>query len=77
MIQAKKMVRYNACILVKTNYILEKLSESDYSIMDLYQSSQVYFDDFNEYLLTLDALFVLGKLRYDYQNQKLHYKESM
>ena len=65
MLQTKKMVRYNACILTKTIYIMEQLTQSECTIMELYDNVQTDFDDFNEFLLTLDALFVLGKIRYN------------
>ena len=69
MLQAKKMVRYKACILAKTVLLMDQLNQSDCTISELYDHVQNEFEDFNEFLLTLDALFVLGKIRYDHTHQ--------
>lgn len=69
MLQAKKMVRYKACILAKTVLLMDQLNQSDCTITELYDHVQNEFEDFNEFLLTLDALFVLGKIRYDHTHQ--------
>lgn len=65
MILPNKLISFQDCILAKTVYILEKISDSDFSVIELYEQVETHFEDLNEYMLALDVLYVLGKIKYN------------
>lgn len=76
MILPNKLIRFQDCILAKTIYILEKINDSDFSVIDLYEKLQIYFEDINEYMLALDVLYVLGKIKYNKELRVIQYVEK-
>lgn len=76
MILPNKLVSFQDCILAKTIYILEKISDSDFSLIELYEQVETYFEDINEYMLALDVLYVLGKVQYNEELQVIQYAEK-
>lgn len=60
----------------KTVYILEKISDSDFSVIGLYEQVETHFEDLNEYMLALDVLYVLGKIKYNEGLQVIQYVEK-
>ena len=56
MILPNKLISFQDCILAKTVYILEKISDSDFSVIGLYEQVETHFEDLNEYMLALDVL---------------------
>ena len=62
--------------MAKTIYILEKISDSDFSVIDLYEKVETHFEDLNEYMLALDVLYVLGKIKYDEELRVIQYVEK-
>ena len=73
MILPNKLISFQNCILAKTVYILEKISDSDFSVIQLYEQVKTYFEDLNEYMLALDVLYVLGKIKYNEELQVIQY----
>ena len=69
MILPNKLISFQDCILAKTVYILEKISDSDFSVIGLYEQVEIHFEDLNEYMLALDVLYVLGKIEYNEELQ--------
>lgn len=65
MILPNKLISFKDCVLAKTIYILEKISDSDFSAIELYEKVETYFEDINEYMLALDVLYVLDKIKYN------------
>ena len=76
MILPNKLISFQDCILAKTIYILEKISDSDFSLIELYEQVETYFEDINEYMLALDVLYVLGKVQYNEELQVIQYAEK-
>ena len=76
MILPNKLISFQDCILVKTVYILEKISDSDFSVIGLYEQVETHFEDLNEYMLALDVLYVLGKIKYNEELQVIQYVEK-
>ena len=60
----------------KNGYILEKISDSDFSVIGLYEQVETHFEDLNEYMLALDVLYVLGKIKYNEGLQVIQYVEK-
>ena len=76
MILPNKLISFQDCILAKTVYILEKISDSDFSVIGLYEQVETHFEDLNEYMLALDVLNVLGKIKYNEGLQVIQYVEK-
>ena len=76
MILPNKLISFQDCILAKTVYILEKISDSDFSVIGLYDQVEAHFEDLNEYLVALDVLYVLGKIEYNEELQVIQYVEK-
>ena len=76
MIFPNKLISFQDCILAKTVYILEKISDSDFSVIGLYEQVGTHFEDLNEYMLALDVLYVLGKIKYNEGLQVIQYVEK-
>ena len=76
MILPNKLISFQDCILAKTVYILEKISDSDFSVIRLYEQVEIHFEDINEYMLALDVLYVLGKIKYNEGLQVIQYVEK-
>ena len=73
MILPNKLISFQDCILAKAVYILEKISDSDFSVIQLYEQVKTYFEDLNEYMLALDVLYVLGKIKYNEELRVIQY----
>lgn len=76
MILPNKLISFQDCILAKTVYILEKISDSNFSVIGLYEQVETHFEDLNEYMLALDVLYVLGKIEYNEELQVIQYVEK-
>ena len=46
MILPNKLISFQDCILAKTVYILEKISDSDFSVTGLYEQVETHFEDY-------------------------------
>lgn len=76
MILPNKLIRFQDSILAKTIYILDIIKFADYSVLELYQEVKTQFDDINEYVLALDVLYTLEKIKYDDDLQVIQYVEK-
>lgn len=76
MILPNKLISFQDCILSKTVYILEEIIDSDFSVIRLYEQVEIHFEDISEYILALDVLYVLGKIKYNEELQAIQYVEK-
>ena len=76
MILPNKLIRFQDTILAKTIYILDVIKFANYSVLELYNEVKTYFDDINEYVLALDVLYTLEKVKYDDDLQVIQYVEK-
>lgn len=76
MILPNKLISFQDCILAKTVYILEKIGNSNVSVIDLYEQVEIHFEDLNEYMLALDVLYVLGKIKYNEELRVIQYAKK-
>lgn len=76
MILPNKLISFKDCVLAKIIYILEKISDSDFSAIELYEKVETHFEDINEYMLALDVLYVLGKIKYNEELRVIQYVEK-
>lgn len=73
MIIPSKITPYKKSILCKLPYILDKLQQEDEKLVKLWDTTQSYFDDINEFILALDVAFVLGTIEYSKDNGVIKY----
>jgi len=71
-----KIISYNNSIISKFPIILDALSKNDYTVMDLYKKLSKQFDSINEYVNTLECLYVLNRVEFENGGIKLHYVEG-
>lgn len=69
-----KLFSYNESVISKFPFILEIVSEKEnISIMELYHSVNIKFEDISEFLQALDCLYALGKLEYYSNLRRISY----
>lgn len=69
-----KLFSYNQSIISKFPIVLEVISEKkDITIYQLYINVIGQFDDITEFFYTLDCLYFLGKINYDYKLRRIKY----
>ncbi|GMA98263.1 ABC-three component system middle component 7 [Pelosinus sp. IPA-1] len=73
MILPNKLIRFQDSIIAKTVCILDEVSLEHQSINSLYDKVNNNFEDLNQYILALDVLFALEKIKIDEKAQVLTY----
>ncbi|EMI3505918.1 TPA: hypothetical protein QCY18_003001 [Bacillus cereus] len=73
MIVPNKVIRFNESIIGKVIYILEELSNGDLSIENLYTNTQEYFEGIDEFIFSLDVLYILDSIQVDFEEGVVKY----
>jgi hypothetical protein len=60
-----KVISVSESIIWKSTYILKMLQEKDLTIPYLWMKTSHKFEDINQFILCMDALFILGKVEYN------------
>jgi hypothetical protein len=60
-----KVISVSESIIWKSTYVLKMLQEKDLTISYLWMKTSHEFEDINQFILCMDALFVLGKVEYN------------
>lgn len=69
-----KLFTYQESIISKFPLILNQISDNEYvTIYHLYKNMQEKFNDISEILETLDCLYALGKIDYDFELGRIKY----
>lgn len=68
-----KIISYRESALSKFPPILAVLQHSDIGIFALYEATEKYFTNVEEFMDTLDCLFALHKIIYNTDREVLHY----
>lgn len=76
MILPNKLIRFQDSIIGKMVCILDKVSLEHQSINCLYDKVNNNFEDINQYILALDVLFVLEKIKFDEKAQVITYVKT-
>lgn len=76
MILPNKLVKFQDSILAKTIFILDEVTKESIGISELYYKIKEHFEDINQYILTLDVLFTLEKIKYNEKVQVIEYVEK-
>lgn len=73
MILPNKLIPYKDCILAKLVYVLDVIIHENERLDVLYEQIKSNFEDINQYILTLDVLFVLEKIQLDEELKVVKY----
>lgn len=65
MIFPNKITPFQNSIISKVVYILDELSIESLEILVLYNKVSKHFEDLDQFILTLDVLFLLEKIEFD------------
>ena len=68
-----KITSYKESVFSKFVPILFVLQEADTGILPLYEATQKYFCNVEEFIDTLDCMFALQKITYDLEREVLRY----
>lgn len=73
MIVPSKVIRFSESIIGKMTIILKFLSEKEMTVKDLYFKTQDHFDEIDEFIYSLDALFLLDVIQVDFNKGVVTY----
>lgn len=65
MIFPNKITPFQNSIISKVVYILDELSIESLEVLVLYNKVSKHFEDLDQFILTLDVLFLLEKIEFD------------
>lgn len=73
MLVPNKVIRFNESILGKMTFILEELSKGQMTIEELYSSTHDYFEEVDEFIISLDVLYLLDSIVIDFEKGVVTY----
>jgi hypothetical protein len=73
MIYPNKILRFNQSIIGKMLFVLDRLDSRIVNIHELLAETSEYFEEINEFLYSLDVLYVLDVIDYDLEKGLLVY----
>lgn len=73
MIVPNKVIRFSDSIIGKMPIILEHLLEKDMTVKELYFATQSYFEEIDEFIYSLDVLFLLNIIKVDFDEGVVTY----
>jgi hypothetical protein len=76
MILPNKLVSFQNSLLPKTVLIIDELSAKPLSVNELYEKLRKKFEDLDQFILTLDVLYLLEKVRYNEEWEVLENVEN-
>ncbi|BDH62498.1 hypothetical protein MTP04_26280 [Lysinibacillus sp. PLM2] len=66
MIVPNKVISFSESIIGKMPIILEYLSKQDMTVKELFFTTQDYFEEIDEFIYSLDVLFLLNAIKVDF-----------
>jgi hypothetical protein len=73
MIVPNKVIRFSESIIGKMPIILEFISKQDMTIKELLFATQDYFEEIDEFIYSLDVLFLLDAINVDFDKGEVTY----
>lgn len=73
MIVPNKVIRLSESIIGKMTIILKFLSEKEMTVKELFFITQDHFDEIDEFIYSLDALFLLDAIQVDFDKGVVTY----
>ncbi|MGG5359199.1 MULTISPECIES: ABC-three component system middle component 7 [unclassified Enterococcus] len=79
MLFPNKITKFQESTISKLIFILDELSSKPLGIVPLYTKLMKHFEDLDQFILALDVLFLLEKIRFDEKWEVLIYvkKDTM
>lgn len=73
MIFPDKLVAFQDSIIAKSVCVLKALETQNLAVSDLFVKTRDSFEDISEFLLALDALYLIGKIEFNDIAQVIEY----
>lgn len=73
MIYPNKHIRFEESIIYKMVHILEQRTDNEINIHELFTITQNKFKNADEFIYSLDVLYVLDMIEIDFDNEILRY----
>lgn len=73
MIYPNKNIKVQDSILYKMTHLLEDVEILEISILDLYNRTKSEFNNIDEYIYSLDVLYILEIIDIDFELEKITY----
>ena len=73
MIYPNKHIRFEESILYKMIYILEAQEYSEITISELFTKTISKFQNADEFIYSLDVLYILDEIQIDFENEIIKY----
>jgi len=73
MIVPNKVITLDESIIGKMVILLEKLKGENFSINELFFETQEHFEEIDEFIYSLDVLFLLDKIQVDFSRGAVIY----
>lgn len=73
MLVPNKVIRFNESIIGKMTFILKELSGSQMTIEELYSNTIDDFEEIDEFIISLDVLYLLDSIVIDFEKGVVTY----
>ncbi|WLV24109.1 hypothetical protein QR721_10735 [Aciduricibacillus chroicocephali] len=73
MIVPNKVISFSESTIGKMPIILEYLSKQDMTVKELFFTTQDYFEEIDEFIYSLDVLFLLNAIKVDFDKGVVTY----
>jgi hypothetical protein len=73
MIYPNKHIRFEESIIYKMIYILEAQEYSEMTISELFTKTISKFQNADEFIYSLDVLYILDEIQIDFENEIIKY----
>ncbi len=73
MIYPNKHIRFEESIIYKMLFLLEASKEPEVSIRRLYEETKHQFDGIDEFIYSLDVLYVLDMITVNFETENVRY----
>ncbi|MCY8175647.1 hypothetical protein MOE00_02545 [Bacillus inaquosorum] len=73
MIVPNKVIRFSDSVIGKMPIILENISEKEMKIKELFFTTQNHFDEIDEFVYSLDVLYILDAIKVDFDKGVVTY----
>ncbi|SFJ54441.1 hypothetical protein SAMN02799624_04932 [Paenibacillus sp. UNC496MF] len=73
MIVPNKVISFSESIIGKMPIIIRRLSKQDMTVKELFFTTQDYFEEIDEFIYSLDVLFLLNAIKVDFDKGVVTY----
>ncbi|WP_252503521.1 ABC-three component system middle component 7 [Sporosarcina sp. Marseille-Q4943] len=73
MLVPNKVITFNDSIIGKMTFILDFIIKNEMTIQDLYFATQEHFGEIDEFIYSLDVLFLLDAIKVDFNKGVVSY----